>query len=218
MGPANNSQSMSSFQVLSEDIFAPKCLSCHSGPNGSGGVDLSSYNSIVATSANLVVSGQPSASRLYTEVATGDMPDGGPPLSTDEIEAIGQWIQDGAPNGEFAQSPAPTATPTPANSPTPTPSPSATPVPLVPYATIQTNIFSHSCTQCHSGSSPDAGIDLSSYTKLFANRTVVVVKGSSTTSLVYEEIKRGAMPPGGSVSAANLALLAEWINQGANNP
>ena len=43
-------------------------------------------------------------------------------------------------------------------------------------------------------------------------------KGNGTGSSFYKTISSGSMPPGGpKISAANLALLAAWINAGAVN-
>lgn len=91
-----------SFDAIESKVIAPKCLRCHSGAGAAAGVDLSSYAKIMGHSG-LIVSGQPDASLIYKEVASGGMPLGGPPLDPQEVLAIRNWIEAGAPNGEFLE-------------------------------------------------------------------------------------------------------------------
>lgn len=103
--------SLDSFQALQFSIFQPRCLRCHEGANAQGSVDLSTYESIVGH-PGLITPGFPETSRLYLEVASGDMPKNDAPLGADQIGAIRQWILAGAPNGSFnasAGDPAPPA-------------------------------------------------------------------------------------------------------------
>jgi hypothetical protein len=62
------------------------------------------------------------------------------------------------------------------------------------------------CTSCHGSSSPTAGIDLSTYTKVKSNAT----RANSA-------IQGGAMPPGGGISAADKQMFQSWVSQGAQN-
>ncbi len=62
------------------------------------------------------------------------------------------------------------------------------------------------CTSCHGSSSPMAGIDLSTYSKVKANAT----RANSA-------IQGGAMPPGGGISAADKQMFQSWVSQGAQN-
>jgi hypothetical protein len=62
------------------------------------------------------------------------------------------------------------------------------------------------CTSCHGSSSPTAGIDLSTYTKVKSNAT----RANSA-------IQGGAMPPGGGLSAADKQMFQAWVTQGAQN-
>jgi hypothetical protein len=88
------------------------------------------------------------------------------------------------------------------------------------------------CTDnCHSGTVPTAGLNLSSPTisiyflvNQFSNQvsTVpMVVPGNAKASLFFQKINCTApdvgnrMPPGGQVSTALQALIYDWIEQGA---
>ena len=191
----------------------------------SGGVDFSTYSSTLSKSG-VVVLGKPQTSSLYTEVASGGMPDGGPVLSTDEVTAISDWIVAGAPNGDFPSTRVPVPGPTPiVNNPAPPPAPtpvvSATPPPtpgmIVKYSQLQAKIFDQACVRCHSGSTPKGKVNLSSFAALMASaKRNLIIAGSPDTSLVYTEISSGDMPPSGPpIAAPEVALLREWINQGA---
>jgi hypothetical protein len=200
----NSTQSLNSYAKLSANIFSAKCVSCHSGPDPAGKVDLSSYAAIMSHSG-LITPGQPAASLIYSEVQSGDMPDSAPPLSAAEVQAIDSWIMAGAPDGDFAL-----VNPAPANPPFATP-PSPT------FAQVQTNIFNAACVSCHSGSKPKGQVNLSSYALIMA-KSGLIVPGDAAKSLIYTEIINGKMPPKGTpVSASDQTLLHDWITAGALN-
>ncbi len=82
------------FSSISTNVIQNKCISCHSSSNPKGGVDLSSHARTVATAG--VVSGSPSTSALYTQVQSGVMPQGASKLPDQHIQAINDWITNGA--------------------------------------------------------------------------------------------------------------------------
>lgn len=45
-----------------------------------------------------------------------------------------------------------------------------------------------------------------------------VVPGSAVTSKIYDSISKNRMPPAGALSAADVSIIADWINQGAKAP
>ena len=208
--------SLNSYENLSKVIFSPKCVGCHSASNAKGGVDMGSYSGLLH-SQGLILPGHAESSLLYSEVASGGMPEGGPPLSHREISAISDWINAGAPDGDFASSEPPPPLATPA--PTPTPS-TPRPLPSTPkYADIQTMLFDKSCVRCHSSSKASGNVNLASYQKLMGNaRPKVIQPGDAFKSIVYTEIEKGSMPPRGGRIDPNLQkLLKDWINAGAQN-
>jgi len=79
-------QTSATFSSLRNTVFGPSCSSCHSWSTSYYGV------------MNYVSPGNPYASMLFTDCASGKMPQYGYPLSSDQISAIGSWIQSGAPN------------------------------------------------------------------------------------------------------------------------
>ncbi|MBI4282671.1 MAG: c-type cytochrome [Chloroflexi bacterium] len=90
-----------SFSRDIQPIFKARCLGCH-GTLGLGGLDLSSYDAIFSTGnrAPVVIPESAQGSVLYRSLRGGadgisSMPPG-PPLSEEQIEAIGRWIDQGA--------------------------------------------------------------------------------------------------------------------------
>jgi hypothetical protein len=210
----SSAQDLNSFDALNSTIFQPQCAHCHSGSGASGGVDLSSYQTIKANSG-LIVAGDPKSSKIYTEVESGDMPDGGSPLTAVEVQAIGDWILAGAPDGSFTyvqptQPPGP-ATP-PANPPPPQPPKSAT------FTEVRAQIFAPLCVRCHAGAHPSGQVDLTSYQNIMANAKKLAVPGDASHSLLYTEIDGGSMPlRGPKLSSALIQLMGDWIAGGAKN-
>jgi mono/diheme cytochrome c family protein len=99
---------------ISSEVFARRCLVCHS-PDGAtpigfevAGLSLSSYSSLraggVVSGAQIVVPEQPCNSVLTEKIGAGPsfgarMPANGPPYLGDaEIQLINDWIAEGADN------------------------------------------------------------------------------------------------------------------------
>jgi mono/diheme cytochrome c family protein len=89
-----------SYNSLNQNIFSPKCLSCHNSAQPSGNVDFTSYDSLVHNThhADVVVAGKPEDSHLYVVVKSGEMPMNASALSAAEVQAISDWITQGAQN------------------------------------------------------------------------------------------------------------------------
>ena len=82
-----------------QPIFDNNCVLCHSGPNPSAGINLSSYENVMAS--NIVDVGNYENSILWQEVSSGDMPNniannnlGIADLSEEQIALIADWIVD----------------------------------------------------------------------------------------------------------------------------
>jgi hypothetical protein len=78
-------------------------------------------------------------------------------------------------------------------------------------------IFEARCAKCHSGISPQAGLDIRTQTGLLNGGThgPAIVTGSPEKSLLYQRVRNGQMPLGGpSLSDAELELIRNWIELG----
>ena len=78
------------------------------------------------------------------------------------------------------------------------------------FSEVSSQILSN-CTSCHSGSSPSAGIDLSTYTGVMS----VVSAGNPSGSTIYTVVSGGIMPPSGALPSSDVTLLSDWITSGA---
>jgi mono/diheme cytochrome c family protein len=87
-----------SFRSLNQNIFSQKCVSCHNSTTASGQVDFTSFDSLVHNPkhSDVVVAGKPDESHLYEVLKTGEMPPNGTALSAAEIQAVSDWITQGA--------------------------------------------------------------------------------------------------------------------------
>ena len=85
------------YTSIRANIFASKCLSCHSAGSSESRYPLDVYANMMATSS-MIVPGNPSSSTVYNQVSTGSMPPrGGNSLTSAEVTIIKTWIQNGAP-------------------------------------------------------------------------------------------------------------------------
>ena len=95
-----------------------------------------------------------------------------------------------------------------------TPSPDTTRQSMVEvsFARDIQSIVSTSCMPCHS----DAGTSKSKWTT-YAGVMSAVVAGKPDSSRFYEKLKDGRMPPSGKLDSARIALVYNWISEGAKN-
>lgn len=89
-----------SFTSQLAPILMQRCVNCHSTDSPSGGLDVSTFNSLLAggTHGVLIFPGNPMRSALidYLTGRKDQMPKGSAPLSQDQIELFRQWIREGA--------------------------------------------------------------------------------------------------------------------------
>ena len=88
------------YETEVQPIFNNSCMPCHGGSNPSGGINLSSYDDVIASGA--IEIGDYENSILWQEITSGDMPNniannnmGIPDLTNSEIEIIEngwKWI------------------------------------------------------------------------------------------------------------------------------
>ena len=91
------------YETEIQPIFNNSCMPCHQGSNPSAGLDLSSYENVMAGSNNgaVINIGDYQNSVLWQEVSSGDMPNniannnmGIDDLTDSEVELIENWILD----------------------------------------------------------------------------------------------------------------------------
>jgi len=92
------SQVSFSNQIL--PIFQSYCAECHGGFRVREGLNLTSYDSLMAGSFNgpVIVPGNANDSLLIHLIASGEMPERGPAVSGIELQLIMDWSDQGAQN------------------------------------------------------------------------------------------------------------------------
>lgn len=102
--PYEQSQAQIDYAEQIQPIFSSNCVACHGGTSG---VTLSSYQATMNSvghqyGMNVVIPENPDGSPIVDKISSDNpqhgvrMPEGGPYLSVDEIDAIRQWIEEGA--------------------------------------------------------------------------------------------------------------------------
>lgn len=91
-------QPPSEFQKISQAVFAPKCMQCHNSVSRMGGLDISSYSSLMNPAGRYVIPGAPEQSRLFLRLVNASPHPPTVPLTNTEISMIREWISAGAKN------------------------------------------------------------------------------------------------------------------------
>lgn len=81
-------------------IFESRCIQCHGGEQTREGLDLKSYESLMAGSRNgsIVTPGSSADSLLVKVLLENKMPKRGPKLTPDQVQLIADWVNAGATN------------------------------------------------------------------------------------------------------------------------
>jgi hypothetical protein len=100
--------------------------------------------------------------------------------------------------------------PSPSPSVSPSPSPSGTPT----YTRVQSEVLTPNCNSCHSGATPSAGLDFTTWNNLVHNTVVnnLVVPGNPQQSLLFTEAQHNT-----TLTTEQMQLLSDWISAGALN-
>lgn len=81
-------------------VLQNKCINCHGGQRTAEGLDMKTYEALMAGSKNgsVITPGDASRSSFVTLSAEGKMPKRGPKLTDEEIRLLTDWVNAGAPN------------------------------------------------------------------------------------------------------------------------
>lgn len=98
--PTENAVSSVSFSNQVLPIFQTYCVECHGGTRTREGLNMTSYENLMAGSFNgaVVIPGNANESITVQLIAAGEMPERGPAPSTEELQTIIDWINQGAIN------------------------------------------------------------------------------------------------------------------------
>jgi uncharacterized membrane protein len=81
-------------------VLQSRCLNCHGGERVEAGLNMGSYEEIMAGSENgpVIVPGDAANSLLVELVSNQKMPKRGPKLTPPQVQLITDWVNSGAPN------------------------------------------------------------------------------------------------------------------------
>jgi uncharacterized membrane protein len=79
-------------------LLQSRCVSCHGGQQAPRGLNLQSYDSLMAGSQNgpVLIAGDAANSLIVQLVTAGKMPKRGPQLTPAEVQMLSDWINAGA--------------------------------------------------------------------------------------------------------------------------
>jgi len=99
--PAGTSASADvSFSKDVQPILQSRCVNCHGGQRTEKGLNMTSYDKLMAGSQNgpVIMAGDPNKSTLIQLVSQGKMPKSGPHLLPVQIQLLVNWVSAGAKN------------------------------------------------------------------------------------------------------------------------
>ncbi len=166
---------------------------CHDAGTGLGGVVLESYDDIIKYGE--IEPGDPGKSELYELITSSDPTEVMPPppneLTTEQINGIRIWINQGAKNNECED-----ICDTSAST----------------FSGHVWPIFLSTCTSCHRSGNSQGGVLLSNYTEIKENIDNGKIQGALSRTN-----PKTAMPPQGPLEECADALIRIWISEGAKN-
>jgi hypothetical protein len=216
-GPRGN---VIGYDVVHGAIFKLHCITCHSGPNPPKGVNLTSYEGVVAK-----------IQLVRSEVEAGTMPTSGPlPKSLQDLLAL--WIDKGMPRDPVPLDPGEGVGGDPGDGdPEPLPELAAT------YASLKVHVFGK-CIGCHAAGGSADEHPMTTREEIIEDDDLLEVDDPTGSGMVlamrartfadavatHSSVARGdddirPMPPAGSgipeVSPVEIDTVVEWIRQGA---
>ena len=210
--PTDAGRPSPSFQDDILPILTNRCAfaGCHVA-GGPDGIDLRTYEAVMAGGHEgaIVIAGNARRSELVEKIVEGKMPPSGPPVPVAQIQLIIDWINEGAKNNSNNET----------NMVSDNPTDTGRPIPSFQDDILP--ILTNRCAfaGCHVAGGP-GGIDLRTYEAIIAggNQGAIVIAGNARESELAKQIVEGKMPPGGPpLSAAQIQLITDWINEGAKN-
>jgi len=175
-------------------VFAAKCAGCHGSEAPAGGIDLSTYQGVLAggNSGPGIVPGDPEGGTVVSKMG------GSHPVvfTAQELEAVREWIAAGAPETEGT-------------------TPTTTTMPVTLTWAYFAPIFGERCLGCHAGTEPAGGLSLTTYSSAFAGGASGpgLVPGNPAASSIFRVmVNRDHYL---AMTSEEIDALRRWILDGA---
>lgn len=167
---------------------------CHDAISHEDGIVIESYSSIMGENGLVEAWDAESSDLIEVLYETGDdimPPPPNPPLTDAQISTLTNWIQQGALN--LSCSDCDTTS--------------------VSFSGSLVPLMSNACVACHSGASPDGGVDLTTHANVSS-----AISYSNLLNSIRHASDAIAMPPAGSaLSACEVRLFELWVEDGMPN-
>ena len=208
MESVESTNAETSFEQNLLPILTQRCAyaGCHVA-GGPKNLDFSTYQAFMkgGDEGPVFIPGNAQGSAIIDEIVSGRMPIGGPQLTHAEIQRFTDWINSQA-----------TVTDKPVEELPGTQTPKSTDG-TVSFEQDLLPILTARCAYsgCHDANGPD-DLDFRTYRTFIrsAEDEDVFVPGNAQSSDIIEEIVSGRMPPDGpSLTAVQIQLFRDWINQ-----
>lgn len=179
--------------LLISNCAVPGCHNTATGQNDH--IQLTSYASLM--NSDIIEMGAPFDSDLWEVINDTDPDDRMPrppqaPLTAAQIDLIGTWLQQGAQNNSCV---------------------SGCDTTNVTYSGTIRPIIASNCLGCHSGGSPQGGLNFSSWAPLNS-----VATSGALSAVIQHQAPYPAMPPSGpGLSQCNIDKVLIWVQNGAPN-
>lgn len=168
---------------------------CHDPVTHEEDLILNSYANLFNNEEDLVVPGNPELSKIYVVLnkAGEDRmpPSPNAPLTEAQKQTIYNWIKEGAKDLACADNCDPTA---------------------YTYAAVIGPLIQNNCRGCHSGTSPNGGIRLESYTDV-----KTVAGNGSLVNVINGTNGKPLMPPSNKLSDCRITQIQNWVTDGSLN-
>jgi mono/diheme cytochrome c family protein len=173
---------------------------CHDAISHEEDLVLDSYNHLMNGEENIVRPFNVSGSKLYKVITESDQDDVMPPppnqkLTSDQIELMAKWIQQGAKDLSCEEVVITCDTT------------------AVSYSGFVAPLLTTYCVGCHSGGAPSGNILLNSHAAVKTVAQNGKLIGSITWAAGYQPMPRGSA----KLSSCNIAKIKAWVNNGAPN-
>lgn len=193
-----NAQNQVCFNTAILPLFLANCATsgCHDSKTAEDGYDLTSYEKIVRKG---ITAGNAKKSKLYQVIIDTSRdrmpPPPNAPMSSDKIQLIASWIDQGAKNITCETSGSTNSTQ------------------VASYSKHLVPIFDYYCTGCHNSTTQSGNINLTGYANVQALAKNGKLYGAITHASGYQPMPSSSL----KLSDCQIGLVKKWIDSGMLN-